>query len=53
MISRVDYEGHHYQVLTEVNDHKKDDNAIAKLDGFIKSSSANIHRKRKTRVGNY
>ena len=36
MLSQVDYEVHHYQVLTEVTDHKKDDSAIAKVDGFIK-----------------
>ena len=36
MMSRVDSEGHHYQVLTEVTDNKKDDSAIAKVDGFIK-----------------
>ena len=47
-MSQVDSEGHHYQVLTEVTDHKKDDSAIAKVDGFIKSSSGNLHRKRMT-----
>ena len=49
MLSQVDSEGHHYQVLTEVTDHKKDDSAIAKVDGFIKSSSGNLHQKRMTR----
>ena len=48
MLSQVDSEGHHYQVLTEVTDHKKDDSAISKVDGFIKSSSGNLHRKRTT-----
>ena len=47
-MSQVDYEGHHYQVLTEVTDHKKDDSAIAKVGGFIKSSSGNLHRKSTT-----
>ena len=46
---QVDSEGHHYQVLTKVTDHKKDESDIAKLVGFIKSSSGNLHRKRKTR----
>ena len=48
MMSQVDSEAHHYQVLTEVTDQKKDDSAIAKVDGFIKSSSGNLHRKRTT-----
>ena len=29
-----------------MNDHKKDDSAISKVDGFIKSSSGKLHRKR-------
>ena len=49
MISQVDSEGHNYQVLTEVNDHNKDDSAISKVDGFIKSSSGNLHRNSTTR----
>ena len=36
MMSQVDSEGHHYKVLTEVNDNKKDYSAIANVDGFIK-----------------
>ena len=47
MMSQVDSEGHKYQVLTEVTDHKKDDSDIAKVNSFIKSSSVNLHRKRK------
>ena len=49
VMSQVESEGHHYQVLTEVTDHKKDDSAISKVDGFIKSSSGNLHKKRTTR----
>ena len=48
MMSQVDYEGHHYQVLTEVTDPKKGGSSIAKVVGFIKSSSANLHHKRTT-----
>ena len=48
-MSQVDSEGHHYQVLIRVTYHKKYDNAIAKVDGFIKSSSGNLHQKRTTR----
>ena len=47
-MSQVDSDGNHYQVLTEVTDHKKDDSSIAKADGFIKSSSGNLHWKRTT-----
>ena len=32
-----------------MTDHKKDDSAIAKVDGFIKSSSMNLHWNRTTR----
>ena len=48
MLSKVASEGHHYQVLTEVTDKKKDDSDITKVDGFIKSSNGKIHRKRTT-----
>ena len=48
MMSQVDTEGHHYQVMTKVTDRNKDESAIAKVDGFIKSSSGNLHRKRAT-----
>ena len=48
MLSQVDSEGHHYQLLTEVTDHKNYDSAISKVDGFIKSSSGNLNRKRTT-----
>ena len=36
MMSQVDSEGYNYQVLTEVNDRKKDDSAMSRVDGFIK-----------------
>ena len=48
-MSQVDSEGHCYQDITEVTDHKKDDSSIAKVDGFIKSRSGNLHWKRTTR----
>ena len=48
ILSRVDSEGNHYQVLTEVTDHKKDDSDIAKVDGFIKSIIGNLQQKRTT-----
>ena len=49
ILSQVDSEGHHYKVLTEVTDHNNDDSAISKVDGYIKSGSGNLHRKRTTR----
>ena len=48
MLSQVDSEGYHYEILTEVTDHNKDDSDIAKVDGSIKSSIGNLHRKRTT-----
>ena len=49
MLSQVDSEGYHYEILTEVTDHNKDDSDIAKVDGYIKSISGNLHRNRTTR----
>ena len=46
MISKVDSEGHYYQLLTEVTDPKKGDSDIDKLDGFINSSSVNSRKMR-------
>ena len=48
MMSQVDSEVHHYQLFTEVTYHKKDGSAIAKVDGFINSSSGNLHWNRTT-----
>ena len=48
MMSQVDSEGHNYQVLTEVTDHKNYDSDIARVDVFIKLSSKNLHLERKT-----
>ena len=49
MISQVDYEGHHYKVLTEVTVHKRDDCNITKVHGLIQSINGNLHWKRTTR----
>ena len=48
MLSKVDSEGHHYQVLTEVTNHNRYYSIITKVDGLVKSGNGNIHRKRKT-----
>ena len=50
MISQVKSEVHHYQLLTEVTDHKKYCIALTKVDGFIKSSNGNLHWKMMTHV---
>ena len=50
MLSQVDSKYHHHQLLTEVTDQKKDDSAIAIVDGIIKCSSGNLHKKRKTNI---
>ena len=49
MLSKVESEFHHYKLLTEVTDHKRDDRNITNENGFIKSSNGNLHWKRKNR----
>ena len=44
ILSQVDCEGRHYQVLTEVTDQKIYYSTITNTDGFIKSSNGKIHR---------
>ena len=48
MISQVHSEGHHYQFLTEVTCHKKENRTINKVNCFIKSSNGNLQRNRTT-----
>ena len=48
MLSQVDSEGHHYQLLTQVTDHNRDFSAITKVNGFIKYINGNLHWKRMT-----
>ena len=33
-----------------MNDHKRDNSAVTKVDGFIKSSNCNLHQKRTTLI---
>ena len=49
MMSQVDSEGHHYQLLAEISDHYADGTAIKKSNGFIKSSNGNKVPKKTTR----
>ena len=37
MLSQVDHEFHHNQVLTEVTDHKRDDRNITKVNDTIET----------------
>lgn len=46
---QVDEYGHHYQVLKEIREHKKDASAIPVSDGFVRSRSGNLHPKKTTR----
>ena len=47
-LSQINYEGHHYQVLTEVTDHMRYDSTIIEVNGVIKDSNGNLHLKRRT-----
>ena len=49
MLSQVESEGHHYQVLTKVTYHNRYYISITNMDELIKSIIGKIHRKRKTR----
>ena len=50
VISQVESEVRHYQVLTEVTVHKRYYSSITKVNGVIKSSNLNLQWKRTTRV---
>ena len=50
MISQVDSEGYHYQLLAEISDHWSTHLAITKKNGLIRSKSGNLHPK-KTTIG--
>jgi hypothetical protein len=49
LMSQTDPYGHHYQVLHEIIEHKKDGTAISIEDGFIRAKSGNLHPKNTTR----
>ena len=50
MMSQVESEGHHWQLLLEISDHRSNHLAIPKRDGFIRSHNGNLHPK-KTTIG--
>lgn len=49
LMSQTDPYGHHYMVLREIVEHRKDGTAITVEDGFIRSKSGNVHPKKTTR----
>ena len=49
MFSNVDSEGRTFQLLSEIVDHKTDDSAIPKSDGYYKSKNGNKSPKLTTR----
>ena len=51
MYSQVDDEGHHFQLLKEISDHRKDDTAIEKKDGYFQRSSNSPKVPKKTTRG--
>ena len=48
LLSQLDSEVHHYQVLAKVNYHNICDTDITQVDSFIKSSNGNLQHKRTT-----
>ena len=49
ILSQVDSEGYHYQVLKEISDHSSDGISLNKSNGFIISLGGNLHAKKTTR----
>ena len=49
MMSQIDSEGHHYQLLAEISDHYSDATAISKSNGCIQSKNDNAVPKKTTR----
>ena len=51
MLSGCDSQGVHYQILSEMIDHKKDGSAIRKEDGYIKSNNGSTPKPKITTRG--
>ena len=49
MYSQVDSEGHHYQLMAEISDHRKDRTAIPISNGMMRSRNGNMVPKKTTR----
>ena len=48
MLAQVDSEGHHYQFVQEITDHRKDRSAIPISDGMIRSHNGDMVLKKTT-----
>ena len=48
MFAQVDSEGHHYQLLQEITDHRKERSEIPISDGMIRSQNGNMVPKNTT-----
>ena len=53
ILSRVESDRHHYQLLNEVTSHKRDYSAITNFNGLIKSSNGNLNTKGQLSDGRY
>ena len=49
ILSQVDSEGNHYQVLKEIRNHSVDGSALKRNDRFMRSHGGNLHAKKITR----
>ena len=49
ILSQVDPDGYHHQVLKDISDHSADGSVLKKIYGFIRSCGNNLHAKNTTR----
>jgi hypothetical protein len=49
LFSQVDSEGNRYEIMSEIQDHRRDDTALSRANGFRVSKSGNKHAKITTR----
>eukprot|EP00957_Ditylum_brightwellii_P186443 14195090-Ditylum_brightwellii.AAC.1 len=45
MFAQVDEEGHHFQVLSEITDHRKDASAVLMANGMVRSVNGQMKPK--------
>jgi hypothetical protein len=53
MFSQVDDEGHHFQLMKEITDHKSDGRAITIENGYDTSRNGTRYQRRQRAVGSY
>ena len=49
MLSQVDSEGNHYQLINDISDHSVDGSSLKRRDVFIRSHVGNLHANKTTR----